>query len=114
MMKTLINTVSATALLLTSSVTMANDSNASRASTHGSQAVKYSALAVGDSASTGARVSKAVVAAPLMVVGFGSLAAGSASVQAAESLSRSKVKPLEISDDVVIAGPAPKEAVLGR
>ncbi|KNC65443.1 hypothetical protein [Pseudoalteromonas ardens] len=91
---------------------MANDSHASQASHHGSQASKYSALSVGESAVVGAQVSMVMLAAPIAVVGISAMSAGAVSTSAALSLSdAASPKPLPICDDVLIAGPAPAQAL---
>ncbi|MCO7188917.1 MULTISPECIES: hypothetical protein [unclassified Pseudoalteromonas] len=91
---------------------VANDSHASQASHHGSQASKYSALSVGESAVEGAKVSMIAVSIPVAVVGFSAISVGMASTKAAADLSdAASPKPLPICDDVLIAGPAPAQAL---
>ncbi|KZN53791.1 hypothetical protein N474_19665 [Pseudoalteromonas luteoviolacea CPMOR-2] len=86
--------------------------NASNASYHASQGSKYSLLTIGDSAVASAKVSTAIVAAPLAISGGLALSAGSASVAAAESMMKSTSnKPLPICEEVVIAGPPPSASL---
>lgn len=109
----LLRSVLCTALLsMVCTQAAANDSHASQASHHSSQASKYSALSVGESAVEGAKVSMIAVSIPVAVVGFSAISVGMASTQAAADLSdAASPKPLPICDDVLIAGPAPSQAL---
>ncbi|AOT11160.1 hypothetical protein [Pseudoalteromonas luteoviolacea] len=99
-----------TALFLTQP-SLASD-NASNASTHGSHAIKYSALAATDSLATTAAISTAIVAVPVMISGAVLLSGGAASVAIADNAFKSKkAQPLPISDDVIIAGPPPSNTL---
>jgi hypothetical protein len=75
-------------------------------SDNASQAGKHSALAAGHSAVAGTQVVSAAVAVPLVIVG----AAGTVSGQAGEALLEHAFapQPLEISDEVIVADPAPR------
>ncbi|MDK1288462.1 hypothetical protein [Pseudoalteromonas umbrosa] len=86
--------------------------NASNASTHSSHAIKYSALAATDSLATGAAISTAVVAVPVVISGAVLLSGGVASMAIVDkTLESQKAQPLPISDDVIIAGPPPSNTL---
>ncbi|WP_339617433.1 hypothetical protein [uncultured Gilvimarinus sp.] len=80
---------------------------ASAASQNASKAAEHSALAAGHSATAGAQVVSAAVATPLVVVGEVGKAAG----KTGEKMMKFALddEPLEISDDTIIADPAPRQ-----
>lgn len=76
-------------------------------SDNASQAGKHSALAAGHSVVAGTKVVSAAVAVPLVIAG----AAGTVSGHAGEALLEHAFapQPLEISDEVIVADPAPRQ-----
>lgn len=77
------------------------------ASNNASQAVKHSGLAVGHTAVAGTKVVSAVVATPMIVVGEVGKAAGKAGDHMMDYAQEDT--PLEVSDEVIIADPAPRD-----
>lgn len=85
---------------------------------HSGQASKHVVLAVVDGVETGAKVASAVVAAPIVIAGGVSLAAGSVAVSVGDSIAQSGQRisvhahsnaPLEVTDLVITADPAPNQ-----
>lgn len=120
-MNTLHKTLKRTLLVTTLSVgtlvslpVLAEDGSAH----HSGQASKHSALALSHGVSSTSKVASAVVAVPIIVVGGVSVAAGSTVMALGDSIVSSNqsvsVKPhihapLEISDIVITADPAPNQ-----
>ncbi|MFT6268658.1 MAG: hypothetical protein ACJAVV_001473 [Alphaproteobacteria bacterium] len=87
---------------------------------HSGQASKHAVLALGHGARSSAKVASAVVAAPIMVAGGLSLAAGSTALLLGDSLASSGQHvsahthtdgPLDITDMVITADPAPNQVI---
>ncbi|MDO6747619.1 hypothetical protein [Gilvimarinus sp. 1_MG-2023] len=76
------------------------------ASDNASQAIKHSGLAAGHSAVAGAKVVSGAVATPMIVVGEVGKAAGKAGDVMMDFALEDA--PLEVSDKVIIADPAPR------
>ncbi|MFT4654372.1 MAG: hypothetical protein ACJA0G_002514 [Kangiellaceae bacterium] len=85
---------------------------------HSGQASKHTVLALGHAASSAAKVATAVVAAPILVAGGLSFAAGSTALVIGDSIVGSNKRvsihthndgPLEITNIVITADPAPNE-----
>jgi hypothetical protein len=77
------------------------------ASQNASKAAEHSALAAGHSATAGAQVVSAAVATPLVVAGEVGKVAGKTGEKMLEFALDDA--PLEISDDTVVADPAPRQ-----
>jgi hypothetical protein len=92
------------------SLASAMPASAGGAAEHFSESVAHSAQAVGHSAAAGFKVVFAAAAVPLMVVGE----IGKASGQIGEELWEEANRPLEVTEEVVVAGPTPAEAVNGK
>jgi hypothetical protein len=78
---------------------------------HTSQAIKYSALTLTQSAEVAVKVSAAVIAVPIVVGGGISMATGKSGLTVANKLISHKSEPLEIGEETLIAGPSPMLAV---
>lgn len=85
---------------------------------HSGQASKHSVLAVGHGIGSTTKIASAVIAAPIIVVGGASIAAGSAVMVVGDSIASSgrglsvhanTQGPLEITDLVITADPAPNK-----
>lgn len=90
--------------------TMTSNAMAADSLKHASNASKHSAKAVAELAKSGVKVSAAVVSVPLIVVGsvgVASAAAGSSAINYAIG----QDGELPIGDEVVVAGPSPKQAI---
>jgi hypothetical protein len=94
-----------------SSSSFAADSYAAQSSVHSSQAIKYSALTLTQSAEVAVKVSAAVIAVPIVVGGGISMATGKSSLTVANKLISHKSEPLEICEETLIAGPSPMLAI---
>jgi hypothetical protein len=104
------------ALLLTTSLTLAGavPASAGGSAEHFSESLAHSAQAVGHSAAAGFKVVFAAAAVPLIVVGEIGKASGEIGEELWEEANRPIGEPLEITGEVVIAGPAPAEAINGK
>ena len=89
---------------------LANQACAADSVQHSGKAIKHSALAVGTSVVSTAKVASVAVAVPLVVAG----SAGVASVAAADSLHHKskKVEPIEITEITITADPAPNKVMV--
>ena len=94
-----------------SSPLFAADSYAAQSSMHTSQAIKYSALTLTQSAEVSVKVSAAVIAVPIVIGGGVLMATGESSLAVAKKLIPQKSEPLEICDEILIAGPSPTTAI---
>jgi hypothetical protein len=88
--------------------------NAGGAAEHFSESLEHSAQAVGHSAAAGFKVVFAAAAVPLLVVGEIGKASGEIGEELWEEANRPIGEPLAITEEAVIAGPAPAEAVNGK
>ena len=77
---------------------------------HSGKAIKHSALAVGTSVVSTAKVASIAVAVPLVVAG----SAGVVSITTAESLHHKtqKAEPMEITEITITADPAPNKVMV--
>ena len=96
------------------SLAIALPATAGGAAEHFSESLAHSAQAVGHSAAAGFKVVFAAAAVPLMVVGEIGKASGEIGEELWEEANRPIGAPLAITEEVVIAGPAPAEAVNGK
>jgi hypothetical protein len=87
---------------------------------HSGQASKHVVLAVAHGAESGVKVASAVAAAPIVLAGGLSVAAGSAAISVGESIANSSQRvsvhthlpeqgPLDITERVITADPAPNQ-----
>jgi hypothetical protein len=90
---------------------------------HSGQASKHTILAIGHGIGSSAKIASAVVAAPIMIVGGVSLAAGSSAMAIGNSIATSgrgvsvhshTSGPLEITELVITADPAPNQLNANR
>jgi hypothetical protein len=104
------------AFLLTTCLTLGSalPASAGGAAEHFSESLAHSAQAVGHSAAAGFKVVFAAAAVPLIVVGEIGKASGEIGEELWEEANRPIGEPLEITEEVVIAGPAPAEAINGK
>jgi hypothetical protein len=85
--------------------------NAAGVSQHFSEALVHSLQAVGDSMAAGTKLAFAVVAVPLMVGGEIGKVSGQVGEELWNEANRPIGAPLDITGDVVTAGPRPAEAM---
>lgn len=78
---------------------------------HSNQASKNSVQAVGHSSVAGGKVLSGVVAIPLTIAGDIGEMSGEAGDVLMEQANKPIGEPLEITDEVITAGPSPKEVV---
>jgi hypothetical protein len=96
------------------SLASAMPASAGGAAEHFSESLAHSAQAVGHSAAAGFKVVFAAAAVPLMIVGEIGKASGEIGEELWEEANRPIGEPLAITEETVIAGPAPAEAVNGK